>query len=232
MILAVVFMKHFSSQKYKNFGIELKCTIFTTIVTPVISLLSVVLVAGTLQIQNKDSKQNDYNTEFSILFDEMKNFIDGLSIEVKYNQYSLEPVVLTKMEVIDELAYYLKRLKKVRQIYNGDVTKIGLLKRDENAWFTTDFDDFYLEESKCYQVKKRPENECRYFESINKQFRNIAKPIFELLSNKDNKHRETHKRLFSLYMNKNFYEAYFTTRWKSQDIPDIGVLSELVELSY
>lgn len=232
IILSLVCMKKFGSQKHENSEIDLKCTIFTTIISPVIALLSAILVAGTLHVQNKDYKQNNYNTEFSILFDEMKDFINNLSIEIQYNSYSEEPVLLTKMEVVDELAYYLKRGKKVRQIYNGDITKIDLLKQDDNAWFYTNFDDFYLEGSKWYQIRKRPENECRYFESIDKRFRNIATPIFELLTNKDNEHREVQKHLFASYMNKNFFEAYLTTREKPQDIPDISVLNELIELSY
>lgn len=70
------------------------------------------------------------------------------------------------------------------------------------------------------------------FEYNSKRFRNIFKPIFELLINKDNDNRETHKHLFAAYMNKNCFEAYLTTRWEKQDIPDKDVLYELVELSY
>ncbi len=59
---------------------------------------------------------------------------------------------------------------------------------------------------------------------------NIFKPIFDLLDNTDNEHREIHKHLFASYMNKNSFEAYLTTRREKQDIPK--TLEELIELSY
>lgn len=43
---------------------------------------------------------------------------------------------------------------------------------------------------------------------------------------------EIHKHLFAYYMNKNSFEAYLKIRWKKQDIPDINLLTELIELSY
>ena len=81
-------------------------------------------------------------------------------------------------------------------------------------------------------MKTRPKSECIYFESINTRFRNIFKPIFDLLANTDNIHRETHKHLFASYMNKNSFEAYLTTRWQKQDIPNKDLIIELIELSY
>ena len=92
--------------------------------------------------------------------------------------------------------------------------------------------EFYSENGKVYVVKERPESESKYFEAINKRVRKIFTPIFELLANKDNEHRETHKQLFASYMNKNCFEAYLETRWKPQNFPDTGVLVELIELSY
>jgi len=226
------FAKKYSVNKNKNLNIELGCTIFTTIVSPLLTILSVVLVVYTLQIDSKNSKQDKYNTEFSILFAEMKDFINDLSVEIKYNAQSENPVTLSKMEVIDELAYYLKRDKKVRQLYSEEVYQINFTIPKDNTWFTTELDDFYIEDGKCYQIKMRPEIECQYFETINKRFRNIFKPIFKLLSNIDNEHRETHKHLFASYMNKNIFEAYLSTRWQEQDIPDKDLLFELIELSY
>lgn len=89
--------------------LNLKILIFSSIITPVISIISILLVFGTLYFQKTDFKQNNYNNEFSLLFDEMKSFVNNLSVEVKYNEKSSEPITLTKMEVIDELAYYLKK---------------------------------------------------------------------------------------------------------------------------
>lgn len=89
--------------------LNLKILIFSSIITPVISIISALLVFGTLYFQKTDFKQNNYNNEFSLLFDEMKCFVNNLSVEVKYNEKSSEPITLTKMEVIDELAYYLKK---------------------------------------------------------------------------------------------------------------------------
>ena len=60
----------------------------------------------------------------------------------------------------------------------------------------------------------------------------IDPTYFAAISDKDNDNRETHKHLFAAYMNKNCFEAYLTTRWEKQDIPDKDVLYELVELSY
>lgn len=106
--LAVSFglAKKLSSPKYQKSNIEMRCTIFTTIITPVLTVLSVILVIYTLQIDSKNSKQDKYNTEFSILFAEMKDFINNLSVEIKYNEHFENPITISKMEVIDELAYY------------------------------------------------------------------------------------------------------------------------------
>ena len=88
--LAVYFVlaKKFSSPKYQKSNLEMSCTIITTIITPVLTVLSVILVIYTLQIDSKNSKQDKYNTEFSILFAEMKDFINNLSVEIKYNERS------------------------------------------------------------------------------------------------------------------------------------------------
>lgn len=223
--------KNLNESKCEKSKIDLCCTIFTTIVTPVLTFLSVILVVCTLQLQAKDSKQNNYNEEFRVLFGEMKSFIESLSVEIKYNKYSENPIELKKLEVIDELAYYLKCGKKSRQLYVETLPKDVIIPSETN-WFNASIGDFYIENGNYYQVLERPENECKYFESINKRFRNIFKPIFELLINKDNDNRETHKHLFAAYMNKNCFEAYLTTRWEKQDIPDKDVLYELVELSY
>lgn len=160
----------------------------------------------------------------------LKDFINDLSVEIKYNERSENPITISKMEVIDELAYYLKRGEKVRQLYAEDASQINFIISKDNTWFTTGLDDFYIEKGKCYQIKMRSELECQYFESVNKRFRNIFKPIFDLLDNTDNEHRETHKHLFASYMNKNSFEAYLTTRREKQDIPK--TLEELIELSY
>ena len=230
LAVSFVLAKKFSSPKYQKSNIEMSCTIITTIITPVLTVLSVILVIYTLQIDSKNSKQDKYNTEFSILFAEMKDFINNLSVEIKYNERSENPITISKMEVIDELAYYLKRGEKVRQLYSKEIAQISFPISNDNTWFTTELDDFYIENGKCYQIKKRPELECQYFEAINKRFRNIFKPIFDLLDNTDNEHRETHKHLFASYMNKNSFEAYLNTRWEKQDIPK--TLIELIDLSY
>ncbi len=230
LVVSFILARKFSASKYENSNVELRCTIFTTIFSPILTTLSVVFVVCTLQIEYKNSKQDKYNTEFSILFGEMKDFINNLSVEIKYNERSENPITISKMEVIDELAYYLKRGKKVRQLYAEEVSQINFTVSKDNAWFTTELDDFYIENGKCYQIKIRPDLECQYFENINIRFRNIFKPIFELLANVDNEHRETHKYLFASYMNKNLFEAYLTTRWKEQYIPD--TLSELINLCY
>lgn len=230
LICSFIFMN--KNSKDKNSVIELKCNIFTTIISPVLTVLSVILVVYTLQIDSKNYRQDKYNTEFSILFAEMKDFIDNLSVEIKYNKRSKNPIILSKMEVIDELAYYLKCDKKVRQLYSEEVSQINFNIPNENTWFTTEIDDFYIENGNCYQMKTRPKSECIYFESINTRFRNIFKPIFDLLANTDNIHRETHKHLFASYMNKNSFEAYLTTRWQKQDIPNKDLIIELIELSY
>lgn len=232
IIIACVLAKRSDSSKDNKSKIELGCTVFSTIISPVLTIVSVLLVVLTLQLQSKNSKQDSYNTEFSILFAEMKDFIEGLSVEVKYNIYSEEPVTLTKLEVIDELAYYLKHRKKVRQLFNNDVSQNEMLISAKTDWNSIKPGEFYSENGKVYVVKERPESESKYFEAINKRFRNIFKPIFELLVNKDNEHRETHKQLFASYMNKNCFEAYLETRWKPQNFPDTGVLVELIELSY
>lgn len=228
-VVSFVLSRKFAAPKYEKSNAELRCTIFTTIFTPVLTMLSVVLVVCTLQLDYKNSKQDSYNTEFSMLFAEMKDFINSLSVEIKYNEHSEKPITISKMEVIDELAYYLKRGEKVRQLYAEEVSQINFSVSKSNTWLTTEIDDFYIENGKCYQIKIRPELERQYFESINKRFRNIFTPIFELLDNVDNEHRETHKHLFASYMNKNFLEAYLTTRWKEQDIPDtlIEIMSSL-----
>ncbi|MDY6398431.1 MAG: hypothetical protein SPL22_11975 [Treponema sp.] len=231
ILFAVLMSKNLNESKCEKSKIDLCCTIFTTIVTPVLTFLSVILVVCTLQLQAKDSKQNNYNEEFRVLFGEMKSFIESLSVEIKYNKYSENPIELKKLEVIDELAYYLKCGKKSRQLYVETLPKDVIIPSETN-WFNANIGDFYIENGNYYQVLERPENECKYFESINKRFRNIFKPIFELLINKDNDNRETHKHLFAAYMNKNCFEAYLTTRWEKQDIPDKDVLYELVELSY
>lgn len=193
---------------------NIKCTIFTTIVSPVLTVLSVALVVLTLHFQLKDSKQEYYNTEFSFLFNEMKSFINGLSVEVKYNQYSDEPVILEKLQVIDELAYYLKKNKSVRRLFIDTVPKDVMPLTETNAWFTAKNGDFYYEKDNCYKMEIRPEIECEYFEKINMQFRNIFKPIFDLLANKDNEHREMHMHLIASYLDRNIFEAYLSTRWK------------------
>ena len=230
LTVSFVLAKKFSAPKYKDSNIEMQCTFFTTVITPVLTVLSVILVVYTLYIDSKNSKQDKYNTEFSILFAEMKDFINDLSVEIKYNERSENPITISKMEVIDELAYYLKRGEKVRQLYAEDASQINFIISKDNTWFTTGLDDFYIEKGKCYQIKMRSELECQYFESVNKRFRNIFKPIFDLLDNTDNEHRETHKHLFASYMNKNSFEAYLTTRREKQDIPK--TLEELIELSY
>ena len=97
------------------------------VITPVLTVLSVILVVYTLQIDSKNSKQDKYNTEFSILFAEMKDFINDLSVEIKYNERSENPITISKMEVIDELAYYLKRGEKVRQLYAEDASQINFI---------------------------------------------------------------------------------------------------------
>lgn len=146
--------KKLSSPKYQKSNIEMRCTIFTTIITPVLTVLSVILVIYTLQIDSKNSKQDKYNTEFSILFAEMKNFINNLSVEIKYNEHSENPITISKMEVIDELAYYLKRGEKVRQLYSEEIAQISFPISNDNTWFNTELDDFYIENGKCYQIKK------------------------------------------------------------------------------
>lgn len=108
ILFAVLMSKNLNESKYEKSKIDLCCTIFTTIVTPVLTFLSVILVVCTLQLQAKDSKQNNYNEEFRVLFGEMKSFIESLSVEIKYNKYSENPIELKKLEVIDELAYYLR----------------------------------------------------------------------------------------------------------------------------
>ena len=101
LAVSFVLAKKLSSTKYQKSNIEMSCTIITTIITPVLTVLSVILVIYTLQIDSKNSKQNKYNTEFSILFAEMKDFINNLSVEIKYNERSQNHIKITKMEVID-----------------------------------------------------------------------------------------------------------------------------------
>lgn len=57
----------------------------------------------------------------------MKDFINDLSVEIKYNERSENPITISKMEVIDELAYYLKRGEKVHQLYAEDAAQIRQL---------------------------------------------------------------------------------------------------------
>lgn len=232
VVVAIFLTKKLTTGKNKNTKADLKCTIFTTIISPILTIISLIIVVYTLQIQTKDSKQNYYDTEFSFLFNEMKSFINDLSVEVKYNQYLEEPVIIEKLQVVDELAYYLKRNKYVRRLITTDMLDDNDVKLEENAWFTAEVGDFYSENGKYYIVEIRPEIECEYFEMINKRFRNIFIPIFELLKNKDNEHQEMHKHLFASYMSKNIFEAYLTPRWEKQDIPDEKLLFELYKLSY
>ena len=133
--LAVSFglAKKLSSPEYQKSNIEMRCTIFTTIITPVLTVLSVILVIYTLQIDSKNSKQDKYNTEFSILFAEMRDFINNLSVEIKYNERSENPITISKMEVIDELAYYLKRGEKVRQLYSEEIAQISFPISNDNT---------------------------------------------------------------------------------------------------
>ena len=230
ILFCVVFVKNAKKLYEEKEILNLKILIFSSIITPVISIISVLLVFGTLYFQKTDFKQNNYNNEFSLLFDEMKCFVNNLSVEVKYNEKSSEPIILTKMEVIDELAYYLKKGKEVRMVISEDeVSSKDSCIRDKNGWFIANLGDVYYENEKYYKIMQRPDNECKYFEKINKQFRNIFIPIFDLLEKKDNHHKETHKRLFASYMSKNVFEAFLTTRWKKQEIPDINLLSDLLE---
>lgn len=72
ILFCVVFVKN-AKKLYEEKGIlNLKILIFSSIITPVISIISVLLVFGTLYFQKTDFKQNNYNNEFSLLFDEMK----------------------------------------------------------------------------------------------------------------------------------------------------------------
>lgn len=231
LLISFIVVKRYLATKYNEKNVSVTCTIFTTIISPVLTLLSVILVVFTLQIQLKDSKQEYYNTEFSFLFNEMKSFINELSVEVKYNQYSDEPVTLEKLKVIDELAYYLKKDKSVRRLFIDNVPKDVTPLTEENAWFTAKNGDFYYGKDKCYKMEIRPEIECEYFEKINMQFRNIFKPIYDLLENKDNEHREMHMHLIASYLNINSFEAYLSTRWKKQDFLDTEVLNKLLEWS-
>lgn len=231
LVVSFILMKKYVSPKYKETKVNLKCTIFTTIISPVLTLVSVILVVFTLQIQLKDSKQEYYNTEFSFLFNEMKSLINELSVEVKYNQYSSEPVTLEKLQVIDELAYYLKKDKSVRRLFVDNIPKDVKPLTGENAWFTAKNGDFYYEKDKCYKLEIRPDIECEYFEKINMQFRNIFKPIFDLLANHDNEHREMHMHLIASYLDINIFEAYLQTRWEKQDFPDEDVLNKLIQWS-
>lgn len=136
-VVSFVLSRKFAAPKYEKSNAELRCTIFTTIFTPVLTMLSVVLVVCTLQLDYKNSKQDSYNTEFSMLFAEMKDFINSLSVEIKYNEHSEKPITISKMEVIDELAYYLKRGEKVRQLYAEEVSQINFSVSKSNTWLTT-----------------------------------------------------------------------------------------------
>lgn len=73
----------------------------------------------------------------------------------------------------------------------------------------------------------RPETEKVYFENLDRKFRNIIKPMFNLLTNKDNINSEIHKRLFAAFLNKNIFEAYLSPIDKPQDLPDINLFTEL-----
>ena len=50
-----------------------------------------------------------------------------MSVEIKYNERSGNPITISKMEVIDELAYYLKRGEKVRHLYAEDASQINFI---------------------------------------------------------------------------------------------------------
>ena len=50
LAVSFVLAKKFSSPKYQKSNIEMSCTIITTIITPVLTVLSVILVIYTLQI--------------------------------------------------------------------------------------------------------------------------------------------------------------------------------------
>lgn len=203
-----------------------------------ISLFSVVFFLSSLdaqrqslEIQSKEFSRNNYNDNFSLVFNEVKHFIENLDVTIKYNNQGKEPVELTGLDVIDELAYYLKRGDVARTVISKDeFLQNKNIINDKNAWFVAPMGSVYFENNKYYKVVERPEKEKDYFEKINLKFRNIITPMFDLLADKNNQNLEIHKRIFAAYLNKNVFEAYLTTREKPQNWPETELLRELIEL--
>lgn len=235
IFLIIIFGKKFCINKSGKRDNAILFSMVAAILGPAVSLISTAYFVSSLNeqrkanaIQNKQFIQDNYNREFELIFGEFKDFVSSLSIEIKYNEFSKEAVELQGLQVIDELSYYLKKGDLVRSLTDAPENLDGVLNA-ENAWFVAKLGELYFQDGKYFKMNIRPEKEKLYFEYLDRKFRNIIKPMFNLLTNKDNINSEIHKRLFAAYLNKNIFEAYLSTRYKPQDFPDVNLLIELYQ---
>lgn len=233
--LIIILSKKFCMNKSGKRENAILFSMVAAILGPAVSLVSTTYFVSSLNeqrktnaIQNKQFIQDNYNREFELIFGEFKDFVSSLSIEIKYNGFSKEAVELKGLQVIDELSYYLKKGDLVRSLTDAPESFDSVL-NDKNAWFVAKLGDLYCQDGKYYKINIRPETEKVYFELLDRKFRNIIKPMFNFLTNKDNINSEIHKRLFAAYLNKNIFEAYLSTRDKPQDFPDINLFTELYQ---
>lgn len=215
-------------------------TMLAAILGPALAIVSSLLFVSSLKEQRRatddqiqTSKQNNYNANFELLMGEIERFIDGLEVEVTYNRNSTEPEVLKRNEVISELALYLKKSpgEAIKRIDRKNVSDMAKVITKEDAWFTAKLGEVYIENGVYYQVVNRPEKEEKYFEELNNRFRTLFIPMFELLKNNENQNKDMQKHIFAAYLNKDVFEAFLTTRWEKQVLPDTDLLVELIGYS-
>lgn len=159
--------------KYKNRD-GLLLSLVDIFAHSVISLFSVVFFLPSLdaqmrslEIQSKEFSRNNYNDNFSLVFNEVKHFVENLDVIIKYNNQGKEPVELIGFDVIDELAYYLKRGDATRTVISKDeFLQNKNIVNDENAWFVAPVGSVYFENNKYYKVVERPETSTAFIASV------------------------------------------------------------------